>query len=741
MTGSRLHPFVVIGTPNTSAPLDTNASIDLADTDKGLLPNRLTTAQRNAIVNPTAGLTVYNTDTNRLETWTGSSWTQDATTGALLAANNLGDVANAATARTNLGLGSAATQSTSAFDAAGAAASAQAAAEAASDPIGSATTVQAASLQKSANLSDVASASTARTNLGLGSAATHAATDFDAAGAATAAQASSLQKTANLFDVASATTARANLGFVDGAVVINKTFDAATVGTVPAGTMVSLTRTGTIIDKVAPVGNTASLTTLSASTSSTICPCDMGNQTFVVGYLDTTNGSAITLVACLVSGSTILAGSPVVVSASTSGTFHICKLSSTLGVIVYNDTTNASTQTAVAFSLSGTAISLGVAQTTSASTDTTGGFYLCKTSSATFLLLFNDSANSSHLSVVAGSVSGTTISVGSLVQVSASTYKASTTGLGVLTSASFVIALDDSTNGNKPAIVADAISGNVISFGTISQQSSMSALGTNAYLFCAVLDNAHFVAFTPSQAVFGVVSGTTVTVGTAITFSGAFQLGSTSFADIPRINYALVDSTHAYLSTGAYLTATGDTTGTITTTRFNGSASNSIGLFLNSSLAVRLAGSSLFGAAASSATFTGSTGSFSAIYSPAPRFGNTAAPTIFSSSTSCIVVGQISGTGVTAELVTVYDPGNPNTVGLYGLTTQAGSAGQTVPVVTSGIVTGLSGLTQDTQVFAQGDGTLNTSGIGIGVGYAFDSQTVLLRKGQTTSSIPVVLTP
>jgi hypothetical protein len=92
--------------------------------------------------------------------------------------NNLMDLGSAAVARANLGLGTAATQASTAFDASGAAASAQAAA-------------QAASAQKSANLSDLTSASTARTNLGLGTIATHNVTEFDGAGAAAAAQAAS----------------------------------------------------------------------------------------------------------------------------------------------------------------------------------------------------------------------------------------------------------------------------------------------------------------------------------------------------------------------------------------------------------------------------------------------------------------------------------------------------------------------------------------------------------------------
>ena len=89
--------------------------------------------------------------------------------GVLYAANNLSDVTNVATSRANLGLGSAAVLSSTAFDTAGAAAA-----------------VLATSLQKANNLSDLTSPSTARIHLGLGSAAVLSSTAFDAAGAAAA---------------------------------------------------------------------------------------------------------------------------------------------------------------------------------------------------------------------------------------------------------------------------------------------------------------------------------------------------------------------------------------------------------------------------------------------------------------------------------------------------------------------------------------------------------------------------
>jgi hypothetical protein len=61
---------VGVGTASPNAA----AMLDVSSTTKGFLPPRMTTAQRDAISSPPAGLVIYNTSTNALNFYNGSAW-------------------------------------------------------------------------------------------------------------------------------------------------------------------------------------------------------------------------------------------------------------------------------------------------------------------------------------------------------------------------------------------------------------------------------------------------------------------------------------------------------------------------------------------------------------------------------------------------------------------------------------------------------------------------------------------
>lgn len=65
MTGA-----LAVGTTAT----DASAQLAVSSTTKGFLPPRMNTAQRGAIVNPTEGLMIYNTDTYSVEVYNGFGW-------------------------------------------------------------------------------------------------------------------------------------------------------------------------------------------------------------------------------------------------------------------------------------------------------------------------------------------------------------------------------------------------------------------------------------------------------------------------------------------------------------------------------------------------------------------------------------------------------------------------------------------------------------------------------------------
>lgn len=73
---SRLRSIAIINQPGHAVQHDPSVSLDLADDDRGFLPNRLSTDQRDAINSPPEGLTIYNTDTQTHELFNGVAWQQ-----------------------------------------------------------------------------------------------------------------------------------------------------------------------------------------------------------------------------------------------------------------------------------------------------------------------------------------------------------------------------------------------------------------------------------------------------------------------------------------------------------------------------------------------------------------------------------------------------------------------------------------------------------------------------------------
>ena len=57
-----------------SGAMNSSAQLDVESTTRGFLPPRMTTTQRNAIASPAAGLVLYDSTTNKLQCYNGSTW-------------------------------------------------------------------------------------------------------------------------------------------------------------------------------------------------------------------------------------------------------------------------------------------------------------------------------------------------------------------------------------------------------------------------------------------------------------------------------------------------------------------------------------------------------------------------------------------------------------------------------------------------------------------------------------------
>jgi hypothetical protein len=260
----------------------------------------------------------------------------------------------------------------------------------------------------------------------------------------------------------------------------------------------------------------------------------LGSNMFAMIYTANSNADAYAVIVTVASDGSITFGTPsafILGGAYDSLLSDIVALSSTLFVIAHK-------QTLWACSVSGTAIAVGTGLANTANTLTTGTPSLTAIDSTRFVCV-GSLATTSYVTSVAGSVSGTTITLGSKVDLTAAagdTYAACVKVSTDKVLAAYILAASGTTiRGKILSLTGTSISAGSEATGTLVQgylnSKTIAALGTDKALIVAPSTSSTTV---KSQAIVASVSGTTITFGTAVNI--AFIGGSSTVGGgVPKI--------------------------------------------------------------------------------------------------------------------------------------------------------------------------------------------------------------
>jgi hypothetical protein len=332
--------------------------------------------------------------------------------------------------------------------------------------------------------------------------------------------------TATVFESANTTYISATYDSVSQKVVIayrdvaNSNYGTAIVGTV-SGTSISF-GTAVVFESAATIDISATY--------------DSNAQRVVIAYQDSGNSNYGTAIVGTVSGTSISFGTAVVFrSAATfysSATYHSV---SQKVVIAYRDNGNSAFGTAIVGTVSGTSISFGTATVfESAATLDISATY--DSVSQKVVIAYQDVGNSSFGTAIVGTVSGTSISFGTAtVFESASTAYISATYDS--NAQRVVIAYQDVGNSSFGTAIVGTVSGTSISFGTVVVFES----ATTPYI-SATYDSVSqkvVIAYQDAgnssfgTAIVGTVKGTNLTAENFIGFSnGAYTNGQTATVQV-----------------------------------------------------------------------------------------------------------------------------------------------------------------------------------------------------------------
>ena len=329
-------------------------------------------------------------------------------------------------------------------------------------------------------------------------------------------------------------------------------------GTLASGQTVALKSDGTVAGIQEQIG---SATVFDANGGSyTGCAFDSANNKIVISYMDDGNSYYGTAVVGTVSGNTISFGTPVVYESAMSF-YNSCAYDSSNGkiVIAYMDNGNSNYGTAIVGTVSGTAISFGTAAVfESARSDWPVAVYDSNT--AKIFIGYEDDGNSSIVSGVVGTVSGTSISFGTPVALSGHTTNVRIGTAYDSNAQKVVMAYRNISNLTYGTAVVGTISGTTVSFGspTVFEAAATDdiSIGYDSDAQKVVISYQDEGNSNYGTAIVGTVSGTSISFGTPVVFfSGGVDETTTVYdPNAQKIVITFADQTssnHRYYVTGA----------------------------------------------------------------------------------------------------------------------------------------------------------------------------------------------
>ncbi len=426
----------------------------------------------------------------------------------------------------------------------------------------------------------------------------------------------------------------------------------------------------------------------------------------------------------------IIAGTPVDANAVSSTQESAAALSSTSFVMAYY---NGSTGfiNAVVGTVSGTAITYGTPVALSASVYSGTNVSVAALSSTAFVISYQ-AVSTLYAQAVVATVSGTAITYGTPAALNA--VSSSYTPVAALSATSFVVAYYNNSTNYANAVVA-TVSGTTITAGTPQVMSSGTIIAGN-FSVAALSSSLFVVAYTVSgpttYLVAGSVSGTTITAGTPY---GAISASSSSVSIATLSSTAFVTG---YITGSATINAAvGTVSGTTITfgnaysfpapTGTTSASAPSVAAFSSTSFVATYAAANSYYVNAAVGTVSGTT----VTWGPNVVLNNVASnmyapPAVAAAlSSSTFVVGYRNPSGYAEAFAAQSVTPSSN---IIGMATTAASPGGTVTVASNGIVTGLSGLTTGSTYYDSLALGLSTTTSTYKVGLALSPSSILLNS-------------